>query len=205
MKSSIELLQEIIETSFDLLTKKLANGGIITKNEASFQLEFGLILKTIGQLYEFKPNDKFHLELESYIELNSTLAKSKSNKARVDILITYNDVKAAIELKFFKKANAREPESRYDIFTDIKNLEQYKKEGINLCYFMLATDHLHYVNKDDYSNETKDFDVRDGKYYKKGTKLEYKTSKPHAPITLENDYSFKWELLNDLYFLKLKI
>lgn len=124
-------LTEIIETSFRLLEMKIANGGIISQNEASFQLELGYILKVVGQLYEFKPTEKFHLELESYFDLEKKSIKSNSNKARVDIYLEFGDEKqkskGAIELKFLKKRNHREPNNRYDIFKDISNLEAYKK------------------------------------------------------------------------------
>ena len=66
-ETQIKLSEEIIETAFRLLTNKLAFGGLTAKNEASFQLEFGYILKTLGQLYEFRLEDKFHLEFETYI------------------------------------------------------------------------------------------------------------------------------------------
>jgi len=204
-------LNEIIETSFRLLEMKIANGGIISKNEASFQLELAYILKVVGQLYEFQPNEKFHLELESYIDLKKNSIKSKSKKARVDIYLEFgndkNKIKGAIELKFLKKKNHREPNNRYDIFKDISNLEAYKENGIDLCYFYISTDHSHYVNQKTYSNDTADFDFRNGTEYKKGTILTYKTAKPYGvPIKLMGNYKFKWtEPVENVYFMKLKI
>jgi hypothetical protein len=206
----IKLTEEIIETGYRLLINKLASGGLTAKNEAAFQLEFGHILKTLGQLYEFRLDDKFHLEFESYINLKGKSIKSKSDRARVDILIKYQDkyitTRAVIELKFFKKENHREPNNRYDVFKDISNLEMYKQNDIDLCYFILATDHLHYVNQDNYSIDTGDFDFRNNKKYKAKTTLQYKTKKPHGPnLSLQQSYHFRWDQVNDLYFLKLKV
>jgi hypothetical protein len=206
----IKLTEEIIETAYKLLTNKLAFGGLKAKNEAAFQLEFGHILKTLGQLYEFRLADKFHLEFETYINLTEKSIKSKSDRARVDILIKYQDenseTKTAIELKFFKKENHREPNNRYDVFKDISNLEMYKEHNIDLCYFILATDHLHYVNQENYSIDTSDFDFRDGKTYQANTLLQYKTEKPYGlDLKLKNDYNIEWNNVNDLYFLKLKV
>jgi hypothetical protein len=90
-ESQKRLTEEIIETAYRLLTKKLALGGLTARNEHSFQLEFGYILKTIGQLYEFRQEEKFHLEFETYITLNETSVKSKSDRARVDLLLKYQD------------------------------------------------------------------------------------------------------------------
>lgn len=209
-ENQIRLTEEIIETSYKLLTHKLAFGGLTARNENAFQLEFGHILKTLGQLYEFRLVDKFHLEFETYIALNGTSIKSKSERARVDLLLKYQDndslTKAAVELKLFKKENHREPNNRYDVFKDISNLEMYKLHNIDLCYFILATDHSHYCYQDSYSPDTADFDFRHGRNYKAGTILQYKTAKPFGPdITLQQNYSFKWDKINDLNFLKLKV
>ncbi len=209
-ENQIKLTEEIIETAYKLLTHKLAYGGITARNESAFQLELGHILKTIGQLYEFRIEDKFHLEFETYISLNGTSIKSKSERARVDLLLKYQDddssTKAAIELKFFKKDNHREPNNRYDVFKDISNLEMYKEHNIDLCYFILATDHSHYCNQNSYSTDTFDFDFRHNKEYKSGKILKYKTSKPFGPaIVLKQDYCFNWDKIMDLYFLKLKV
>lgn len=206
----IKLTVEIIETGYRLLINKLAFGGLTAKNEAAFQLEFGHILKTLGQLYEFRLIDKFHLEFETFISLTEQSIKSKSDRARVDILIRYQDenstTTAAVELKFFKKDNYREPNNRYDVFRDISNLELYKRHGIDLCYFILATDHSHYVDKKKYSPDTEDFDFRHNSIYKAGRILQYKTQTPYGPdLTLSQDYAFTWDKVNDFYFLKLKV
>lgn len=209
-EDQIKLTEEIIETAYRLLIHKLAFGGLTAKNEAAFQLEFGYILKTLGQLYEFRIVDKFYLEFETYINLTEQSIKSKTDRARVDLLIKYQDehsmTKAAIELKFFKKENHREPNNRYDVFKDISNLEIYKQHGIDLCYFILATDHLHYVNQERYSADTGDFDFRNNRIYKAGTILQYKTENPYdSDISLRQDYEFKWDNVNDLHYLKLKV
>ncbi len=189
----------------------MANGGIISKNEASFQLELGYILKVVGQLYEFKPNEKFHLEFENNIVLNNPSLKSKSKKARIDIYTEFGKekekVKGAIELKFLKKKNHREPNNRYDIFKDISNLEAYREKDIDICYFYIWTDHSHYVKQKSYSLGTSDFDFRDKKEYREGTILTYSTDKPYGePIKLKGNYKFKWTKPSEnMYFMKLKI
>ena len=106
-----------------------------------------------------------------------------------------------------KKENHREPNNRYDIFKDISNLEAYKENGIDLCYFFISTDHSHYVNQKQYSIDTADFDFRDGVEYKKGTILNYNTTKPYGePIKLKGNYNFKWtEPAENIYFMKLAI
>ena len=209
-ENQIKLTEEIIETAYRLLIHKLAFGGLNARNESAFQLEFGHILKTLGQLYEFKLEDKFHLEFETYISLDQSSIKSNSDRARVDLLLKYqddnNETKAAIELKMFKKENHRESNNRYDVIKDLSNLELYKKQKIDLCYFILATDHNHYYNQENYSSDTVDFDFRNGKSYKAGTILKCKTDKPYGQdISLNQDYTFDWDKIGDLYFLKLRV
>jgi hypothetical protein len=209
-QEQIRLLEKIVDNSYRLLTSKLAHGSLTARNESAFQLEYGYILKTLEQLYEFRVVDKFALEFETYISLNETSMKSKSDRARVDILVKYKDdhsqAQAAIKLKFIKKETHREPNYRYDVFQDIANLELYKRHGIELCYFVLATDYIHYYNQENYSADTAAFDFRHNSTYKAGKVLQYKTSKPHGPdIVLEQDYTFTWNNIQDLYFLKLKI
>jgi len=190
---------------------KIANGGIISRNEASFQLELSYILKVFGQLYEFHPNEKFNIQMENHIKLKTNSIKSKTKNARVDILLTFGNeeeyAKGAIELKFFKKKNHREPNNRYDIFKDISNLEAYKENGIDLNYLFISTDHSHYVNQTKYSSDTKDFDIRNGANYKSGDILEYKTPKPFGPpIILKGNYEFNWsEPMPNIYFTKIEI
>ena len=142
--------------------------------------------------------------------LNAITNKSKSKKARIDIYMEYKNpnlsVKTAIELKFFKRENHREPNNRYDVFQDIRNLEIYKNNDIDLCFFVLGTNHPHYFNAEQYSLDTSDFDFRQGSIYKKGTSLIYNTQKPYgAEIVLDSDYEFKWQEIGNFYFLKLEV
>lgn len=211
-------LKEVVELSYQILIRKLAGQIIAVDNEASFQLQLAYILKTIGQLYEFSPNDRFFIELENQILLKDESIKSKSKRARIDIILSLGDenrfATCAIELKFFKRANRREPNNRYDVFADLSNLESYKEKYTDLSYLIVGTDHPHYVNQKNYSENTKDFDFRDGKKYVAGTPLEYRTHTPYGdPIVLRNSYEFKWIRIPkkypfgaaDLFFLKIDV
>ncbi len=205
-----KVIEELIEQSFKILCLKLANGSLIANNEYAFQFELGVILKTLGQFYEFKLDDKFQLEFEATKVFPVKMIKSNSYKSRIDILIKYtlNGIitNAAIELKFLKKSSQKEPRNRYDAFKDISNLEIYKKNGIEICYFLMITDHEHYVTKQDYKSDTANFDFTHGKNYIAKTTLSYKKEKPYGPdIILDNDYEFRWKKFGFYYFLKLKV
>jgi hypothetical protein len=138
--------------------------------------------------------------------------KSGSQKAKIDVFFSFTNVAkreshaCAVEFKYFKKLNRREPKNRYDVFADILNLESYGGFA-EYGFLIVATDHDHYVNQEAYSPDTADFDFRHGRSYVAGTAATYKTRKPHGPpITLKRSYSFVWDTtVGGLHFLKLGV
>ena len=205
------ILNLLVDQAFTIFSQKLGLGGIKAENEFSFQFEFGSILKALGQLYEFRAEDQFHLDFESGFLFEENYSRNKSNKGRIDLFIKYlfnsKMTKVAIEIKFFKKENQREPNNRYDAFKDILKLEAYKRQGVEMCYFILITDHEHYVTKQKYSSKTMDFDLGHGKSYKANTVLSYRTDNPNYPdMTLVGDYVFNWkQMAGDYYGLLLRV
>ena len=155
-------------------------------------------------MFEYTPSDLFSIELEKPIVLKDQSIKSGTRKARIDILLMLGSVNefiiCAIELKYFKRKNQREPNNRYDVFRDISNLEKYLKLGIDEAYMLIATDHPHYVKQEKYSPDTSDFDFRHARKYVANTELRYNTEKPYGqPIKLEKNYSFLWDTLHERF------
>ena len=194
-----ERLKEIVDLSFKSLYEKINGGLIVVENEASLQLQISSILKTLGELFIYRREELFSIELEKPVTLTKgVFNKSNSSKARIDIFISIENISTkekdncAIELKFFKKANHREPNNRYDVFKDIKNLENYGKFA-DCGVLLVATDHEHYVSQKNYSKDTADFNFKHGSSYKAGKILEYKTTTPYGEaITLRDSYQFNW-------------
>lgn len=192
-------IKQIVEVAYDRLCGKITGQRIDVSNEASLQLQFALILKTLGELYEETPDERFNIELEKNVTLEGgTFVKSKTEKAKIDIWLSLENVKTgekhscAIELKYFKKLNHREPNNRYDVFKDLHNIECYGG-FVDVGFLLVATDHPHYINQEEFSKNTKDFDFREGRSYKAGTELVYKTQNPHGPpLKLKGNYDFTW-------------
>ena len=207
---STERLKEIVDFSYDRLKSKINGGCIEVGNEASLQLHLASILKTVGELYEVNKNERFSIELEKPVVQACRFNKSGSDKAEIDIFIAIENIKkkekysCAIEIKFFKKVNHREPNNRYDVFKDIHNLECY---DVDFGLLIVVTDHRHYVNQSSYAPATADFDFRHGKQYKSRTKLIYKTNNPdYPPMTLGGSHKFLWDCVPEgLQFLKLEV
>ena len=192
-------IKQIVEIAYDRLCGKITGQRIEVSNEASLQLQLASILKTLGELYEETPDERFNIELEKNVMLKGrTFVKSKTAKAKIDIWFSLENFKSgakhscAIELKYFKKENHREPNNRYDVFKDIHNLECYG-DTVDAGFLLVATDHSHYINQQEFSQDTKDFDFREERSYSAGTELVYRTPMPYGPpITLRGSYKFRW-------------
>lgn len=151
-----ERLKQIIDLSYKLLCHKIVAESITVHNEASLQMQLGIILKQIGQLYEFDKNDRFTVELEAWINIPST-NKSANGKARCDIILEFKSKnktrKAAIELKYFKQCtNEAVTDNRFSLLLDLENLERYKTKNSGLlCYEIVYTDNENYTKPDNRS------------------------------------------------------
>lgn len=212
-KMTIKRLVKIFDLSYERLRQKVNGGKIRVENEASLQLQFAAILKSVGELYEERLDEVFCIELEKAVKLeHGAFGKSQTKKAKVDIFFSHIDVKSgesvgcAVELKFFQKKNHRETNNRYDVFADIHNLENYGFFA-KVCFMVVVTDHDHYVAQSEYSSDTADFDFRNGHSYVAGTTATYRTAKPYGdPITLNAGYKFQWqETDGKLHFMKLRV
>jgi hypothetical protein len=83
-------LDFIIDLSWKIFFGKITSGRIKINKESSMQLHYSSILKTIGETLCILPGETFSLELES----------SHGGK-NLDITCSFDNVKAAIELKCF--------------------------------------------------------------------------------------------------------
>ena len=77
METPQERLKEIVKISYSILCNKVAYGDIKIANEASLQMQFGVILKQVGHLYEFADTDKFLIDLETTQAISPTIKSSK--------------------------------------------------------------------------------------------------------------------------------
>jgi len=213
MKSLEERLFQIVSLSYETICNKIANGNVVVDNEASFQLQLGTILQSLGNLFVYSKDERFEIVLEHSFKLHQPTAKCANKKARCDIYLKMESATercvAIIELKFFKKANHREPNNRYDFFADLQNLEQYERQGESQLNFMIVgTDHPHYFdNAEPLSEATADFNFREGAKYSAGTPLQYRTEKPYGKdIVLTYDHIFHWDRYsNKLAFMKINL
>lgn len=192
-------MEQIISVSYDILCNKIANGSVIVQNEASLQMQFGVILKQVGQLYEFSDQDHFKIELETPRDIEAS-TKSNRGQARCDIsLRLFNDsdsIGAEIELKYFKYDKTQEAvtDNRFSVLMDLENLELYKKREPRLmCYEFVYTDNKNYANPSTTSGIKLAPCITQSYTYGRKT------------INLNACYEAEWTAYGEHYFMKTRI
>ena len=152
-----ERAMEIVERSCEIFQAKVVNDyfGEIS-NEASMQLQLGIILQQVGKLYEWGKNDHFNVIFENPFELSKATNKTPNQKARCDIYIEMEaegedkPYKVGIELKYFPKCkDEATTDNRIAILEDIENVEQYiLNKKIDLGYSYVYTTNENYARSD---------------------------------------------------------
>ena len=187
---TIQRLRNIVNLSVPTLFRQINGGRVRCESEATLQLHLGRIIATAADLEIMSEHETFSVELEK------PLRGADGKRGRIDIWFRLTDNQArdwrcAIELKFFKRENHREPNNRYDVFKDIARLESCA-DVADIGFMLVATDHRHYVDQTSYSDVTSDFDFRHGSQYMSGNTMTYKTGGYGQPITLTGSYDFNW-------------
>lgn len=201
---SVERLRRIAMKAVPILFDQIEGGRVPVQSEASLQLHLGRIIMAVGDLEMVHPRETFSIELEKPLV-------GASARGRIDVwfrLTTQDDRewRCAMELKFLKKVSQAEPVNRHKVMLDIARLETCG-DVAEVGYMLVATDHPHYVDWLDYSQDTADFDFRHGRKYIAGTRMVYRRpGSKNWPITLGNSYEFHWtDATRQLRYLLLEV
>lgn len=194
LQSIQERLIEIINLSYKIFEARVVNNTIGDfENEASMQLQLGVILKDVGLLYEWKEQDKFIIRFEQKFNLKEPTSKSTNGKARCDIYLELKTTnqnneeekyRIGIELKYLPKSEGEATTgNRIAILEDIQNLEYYKKSHhIDAGYAIVYTTNYNYADPNTRSKMNIGCDVkvisRDPKY----------------EVELKEDHTFHWDI-----------
>ena len=184
----IERIRRIVKDAAAKLVAQIRGGRVQCESEATLQLHLGRIIANIADLESVHADEAFSIELEKPVE--------GERRGRLDVWFRLIDAgreewRCAVELKFFKKKNQREPNNRYDVFKDIARLEK-GGDVADIAFMLVATDHKHYVNQKKYKPTAVDFDFRHKKSYQAGSELVYNGDYGDGHITLAEDYRFEW-------------
>ncbi|MEA2063029.1 MAG: hypothetical protein U9P14_04975, partial [Gemmatimonadota bacterium] len=126
-----------------------------------------------------------------------------------DITCSLGEVRAAIELKCFRKVSKRAVDiDMYNVLKDIERLQAYEEFGIRK--FICLTDYSFY-SKADHKGHAGSVSIKDGVSYKKGKPIKpswigrWKLKNRVTPIRLTQNISFKWINKEGWYYIKLDI
>ena len=192
METLRERMKSIVQTSYSILCNKIVGGVIDVDNEASLQLQLGVIMKSLGQMYEFSPHDRFSIVLEHVVKHEKIHTWKSRGKARIDVMLTLTDgnesCNAAIELKYFPKTDGETvTDNRFAMLADIENLETYLRLGeCNLGYFMLYTTNNNYMT-----------DVRSGVKIGNEERVTGQIISNNRKVTLTGSYKLHWNVYDN--------
>jgi hypothetical protein len=186
----------LLDQSWLFCIQKIASGKIIINKEASLQLHYASIIKTLGDVYCVSPSEGFSIELES-----------KQGKNNVDICCSIGETKAAVELKCFRKSSNRATDlDMYDVLKDIARLQAL--DDFNVRKFMCLTDNPYYSNGA-HAGHAGSVTIKNGFNYEKDAKVSaswvgiWKDKSRDRPISFNSKVTFRWNRLGAWYFLDI--
>lgn len=202
-----ERLSNIINFSWKILIEYVINGKVKLNKESSLQLHYSAILKQIGEIFCIHPKEEFWVELES-----------NYRGKNIDIFCGIDNIKAAIEMKCFKKFSSSGGKSAahdikmYDTFVDIDRISIYEDDKyVDLGFFLCYTDDIYFVRGEKIQGYAENFNTRNDRKYRKRQILKplwigkWKNQNRDKDIILKRDIEFNWTTRDKHYFLILSI
>ncbi|HEV7402280.1 MAG TPA: hypothetical protein VGO11_05105 [Chthoniobacteraceae bacterium] len=189
-------LRRALDTSWDILSQRIATGRITINKEASLQLHYASILHSYGELLCTDPGETFSIELESALD-----------RCSIDITCALDGLTAAVELKCFRKQSNRPADTdMYDVLLDVQRLISYP--GFAVRKFICLTDDPYYVTGA-HSGHAGTVTIKDGTFYPAGTIITpswagtWKSQARDAPISLARPVKLEWSRDRNWYALCL--
>jgi len=199
-ESEVARLNMVIDLGWDIFYKRVTTGRIKINNEASMQLHYASILHGLGELLCIKTGEIFDVEMESTV-----------GRKNIDITCSYGQIRAAVELKCFRKISNRAADlDMYDSLKDIERLFLYK--DFQVKKFICLTDNPYYI-KGNHAGHASNVSIKDGIFYKKDQPItpswigKWKDSSRDKEIVFSNDVQLTWasDAGGQWYYLKLDL
>lgn len=201
-------VNSIVDICWDSFSAKVGCGLIVINKEASMQLQFAYILKNSLDLAVYNDDESLEIELETAIPVNGRLREC-------DIVIQMTkgaeELFLPIEMKCYKEfASSGGKRGASDIFMkdvyqDLELLESYTKNnhygnGIGL----VMTDLSRIPFPKSKRGKKWNYDISDGTVLSGITVKNTPIGGYGVNITLNKNYMFNWNQVNNYYFLKLE-
>lgn len=135
--------------------------------------------------------------------------ESSVGRKNLDITCSFSDVKAAIELKCFRKASNRAQDlDMYDVWVDITRLNELN--DFQVRRFICLTDHDRYPHGT-HGGYSETFSIAQGKQYMSGDILtppwvgKWKNKSRDHAITVPKDITFDWVAKDEWFYFLLDV
>lgn len=185
-----------IEFAWTITVDKIVNGEIKVNKEASLQMHYSTILKTVLDLIKFSPTDRIEIELE-------TTVKVGTKPYIIDILLLYTDgaitERHSIELKCYKTiSSSGGKRGAGDIFMHSVYLDLYYSELYLANNFtdratcLILTDYENFINPKSKKTKNWTYDISQGHTFTGG---HFTTSigGKKVDFNLTKTFKFDWQ------------
>jgi len=195
LNNKTEKLKYVLDLAWNIFFERLISKKISINLESSMQLHYASIIKSIGELFIITPYENFKIELEH----------SFNDSNKIDIECSYNNTKAAIELKCFRKGSNRAMDmDMYDVLKDIERLESLSHHKIKK--FICLTDNSVYLDGK-HSGHAGIVSIKDKRMITKNTIINptwkgvWKSSSRDNSIRINSEIQFNWIRKEPWYYL----
>lgn len=207
MDEFIERIRAVIDLCWTSFSAKVGNGLIGVNKEASMQLQFAYILKTVIGLSVHSPDETVTVELETGVPVGTRIREC-------DVVVRIRkgeDFKCLpIELKCYKylasSGNKRGAVDIFykDVYADLELLEAYANVPSFLPGIQLTmTDFRNIPYPPKMTGKYIDYNITQGATIRGGIHLTTPIGGKEMDIRLSGSYDFRWEQVGKYYFLKL--
>ncbi|MCF6168001.1 hypothetical protein [Lutibacter sp.] len=207
MEELINRVNETINLCWDSFCAKVGGGLINVNKEASMQLNFAYILKNSIDLVIYEQDEEVSIELETGIPINGKLRECdivvKIEKGK-EILYLPIEMKCHKYLASSGKPRGAQDLFKFGVYEDLELLESYVDKTRLLGIQLTMTNSRNFVFPKRKNGKSWDYDISDGIEIKNGIELNTPIGGNPISLKLTNSYTFKWNQVNEFYFLKLQ-
>lgn len=208
MEQLIERVKSIIDICWDSFSAKVGCGLIVINKEASMQMQFAYVLKNTLDLSIYNDDESVELELETAIPVNGSF-----RECDIVVQITKANSKfyLPIEVKCYKEyASSGGKRGASDVFMmevyrDLELLENY---SVNPNYIngmgFIMTNLSRLVFPRHKNGKKWNYDISDGTSLRNPTFKDTPMGGKKVNLTLNKNYDFNWNQINEYFFLKLE-
>ena len=202
-----ERMRNVVSAAWLIFSRKVGAGLIPINKEASMQLQYAYILRQLLPLIIYSDTEIVELELETGVQTNA-------GAKEIDILVkgtsSQGEHVIAIEMKCYRTiASSGGTRGAHDIFMkdvyqDLNLLEDYVSLGIaHRGVALVMNDLERFVNPSVKRGKCWDYDISQGNVIN-GATLTTPIGGKNININLENNYTFNWACIGDMWFMELE-